>query len=696
MNNNKDPNNDVPSSSLLPADVWRSFAHHYLIVAGMSLCAYRIEGASRVEFFSRSEPCPLASMNDARCAAFYDKAVSQLSRADEPMLFRCHEGLLLFGLGFSVQGKDLELVIFGGPVRPLDIESTKTIANRVIELPLNGRAAQFHKLPKMGPSRLLDFANLAKLSFESLVKGNAAREDYFHRQAQLMTLFEVASDLSQSSTGFDMHALALNTLGVLFDVGCAAVMLVDPLGKRLRVHSAMGEMEKSILPWSASIDDPDIVELLTPKANCRLDDSHLFGKLGLPEEVERLHVFPLTDGSRTTGLLLVVNNDLSPEVQQIIRGFAINLSSAIENKRLREELEAKNSELEAIQRIGLNFSSCLDRETLFPRILEEAVNITGASKASLMISSEKKGCLKVMAVSGGGEKIVSKLLVRDGEGIAGQVFVSGKPLLVDDVESDLRFARKNRSRYSTKSFLSVPILTHDNVVGVLNLADKFSGGIFTSRDLRVINTIAGHATLAIERSAYYHRSLMLRKISITDPLTGLVNRRYFQERLTDEIERALRGGHPLSMLMIDIDFFKEYNDANGHPAGDRALVLAARTLRGNMRSIDLVSRFGGEEFAVILPETRKTEALEIGERIRAEVEMICFPGEENLKKGKLTISLGVAEFPEDSQDIKSLVRRADKALYKAKNAGRNRIEAYSSENAVRPSESISPVWTKVL
>jgi PleD family two-component response regulator len=122
------------------------------------------------------------------------------------------------------------------------------------------------------------------------------------------------------------------------------------------------------------------------------------------------------------------------------------------------------------------------------------------------------------------------------------------------------------------------------VVGVLNLSDKLTGEIFAEADLRLLESLALQATIAIERSSYYQQSQELRKISITDSLTGLLNRRYFQERLAEEVDRAARHGHSLSLIMIDIDHFKAYNDANGHPAGDKALVLTGRALRGAIRA----------------------------------------------------------------------------------------------------------------
>jgi diguanylate cyclase (GGDEF)-like protein len=234
------------------------------------------------------------------------------------------------------------------------------------------------------------------------------------------------------------------------------------------------------------------------------------------------------------------------------------------------------------------------------------------------------------------------------------------------------------------------------VVGVLNLSDKVSGEIFSAEDLRMLQAVATQATIAIDRSNYYAQSQELRRISITDSLTGLLNRRYFQERLAEEVDRSTRHSKPLSLMMIDADHFKQYNDNNGHPAGDKALVMIARCLRDGVRAIDVVSRFGGEEFAVILPETRKDEALEIGERLRQGVESVYFPGEESLPGGCLTVSIGVASFADDARDLKSLIQRADRALYQAKARGRNTIVPYGGQRHDQELSPASQSWTKLL
>ncbi len=167
----------------------------------------------------------------------------------------------------------------------------------------------------------------------------------------------------------------------------------------------------------------------------------------------------------------------------------------------------------------------------------------------------------------------------------------------------------------------------------------------------------------------------LRQLAITDGLTTLYNYRYFQEQLLQELNRARRHSLQVSLVMIDIDHFKSYNDTHGHPAGDSVLRKIAYLLKSNIRNIDLASRYGGEEFTLVLIETNKSAAGIVAEKIRNLVESQFFEFEESQPTGKITISTGVATFPADGEDFDQLVNSADQRLYRAKQAGRNVIFA---------------------
>ncbi len=173
----------------------------------------------------------------------------------------------------------------------------------------------------------------------------------------------------------------------------------------------------------------------------------------------------------------------------------------------------------------------------------------------------------------------------------------------------------------------------------------------------------------------------LAQLAVTDGLTGLYNHRHLHERLSLEVERSQRSGLPLSLLMLDVDHFKQFNDTFGHPAGDEVLRQLARVLNDTRRANDVVARYGGEEFAVILVDTAKFTAAKVAERVRERVAGHDF-SDAAQRAGKISVSIGVATFPDDGTDAEALVRAADTALYAAKRAGRNRVvlatEAMSS------------------
>ena len=158
-----------------------------------------------------------------------------------------------------------------------------------------------------------------------------------------------------------------------------------------------------------------------------------------------------------------------------------------------------------------------------------------------------------------------------------------------------------------------------------------------------------------------------------DNVTGLATHGAFKDRIVRELPRAERYQRPLSLLMTDVDHFKHYNDASGHPAGDRLLRLVGRIVAGQVRQVDFGARYGGDEFAIILPETSKAAARVVAERLRLAVEAHPFPQGQSQPLGKVTVSVGVATFPDDATTHEKLLEAADRALYQAKAAGRNLV-----------------------
>lgn len=225
--------------------------------------------------------------------------------------------------------------------------------------------------------------------------------------------------------------------------------------------------------------------------------------------------------------------------------------------------------------------------------------------------------------------------------------------------------------------LIAPIIHQRQIKGIIALGQKMNQELFSQSEKEIFSLLTHIISVAFSNSILYQK---MELSSITDKLTGLYNYRFFKKRLYDEMLRAKRYKHSLSLIFFDADNFKNYNDTLGHPAGDRALKKIAELVKSSIRKSDIAVRYGGEEFCIILPEEDIQAARIFGERLRKKIEDCQFFKEEVQPGGKLTVSLGEATYPEDAESMQDLIDKADAAMYQAKNLGKNRICLYS-ENA---------------
>ena len=199
-----------------------------------------------------------------------------------------------------------------------------------------------------------------------------------------------------------------------------------------------------------------------------------------------------------------------------------------------------------------------------------------------------------------------------------------------------------------------------------------------------LTAIASELAVAVENSRLYK---LTRRLAITDELTGLSNYRHLQERLDDEIGRAMRFDSAVSLLMIDADDFKSFNDRFGHVTGDRMLTEVATVMRQTVREIDFVARYGGEEFSIVLPETDAPGAFVAAEKVREAVEQYARVSTPDGGEARMTVSIGVCTVPSHAADKEALISGADDALYCAKGAGKNRVMAASRDNCRVPASA---------
>ena len=309
-------------------------------------------------------------------------------------------------------------------------------------------------------------------------------------------------------------------------------------------------------------------------------------------------------------------------------------------------------------------SGTLDLHTVLDSLVSVTCRAFGYDNGALLMVDAGTGDLTVDACYGHRESIVGMRLP-PGVGITGWVARTGTPLVVDDVLQDSRYYRFDDR---TRSELAVPLIVEGKVLGVFNV-ESARLAAFGPRDLRMLTTLASYAVIAIQNAHLFEHA---QRLAITDGLTELYNHRYLYEALDRVLERARRDAQPLSLIMLEIDNFKRFNDTYGHQSGDEVLRTVAVLLRRGSRPSDVVARYGGDEFMVVLPNAGKTSAQETAERLRRAVE--AYPlvlGDDVI--ASITLSVGVATHPTDGQTVDALVEAVDRAQYIAKRSGGNKV-----------------------
>lgn len=335
-------------------------------------------------------------------------------------------------------------------------------------------------------------------------------------------------------------------------------------------------------------------------------------------------------------------------------------------------LDRKLQEMTFLQEMTRAIVSTFDEERILQLVLDGIKTYLGYERAVIFMADEDG--LMAERVSTGFPRREARFTfgVDDPEVVHRLVHLRG-PVVLDGVWEKGRFLGGPQAGATSVNAL-IPIVAREEVRGVV-LVDRRDGGApFSQERTGVLNTMAGQLGLALDNARLYRTTLVM---SITDGLTGLFNARYFYDRLETEISRARRYGRPLTLFMLDIDYFKAFNDNFGHLTGDEALRRLAGILKESIREPDTAARYGGEEFCIILPETDAAHAALLAERIRKEVEAARIEVGPDKAPESLTVSVGCASLEEDVESPEDLVRRADRALYQAKQLGRNRVFFYA-------------------
>lgn len=384
-------------------------------------------------------------------------------------------------------------------------------------------------------------------------------------------------------------------------------------------------------------------------------------------------IINVTDNNETS---LALRQFRKQHPVEVIEGASAKvIFKLVDERRIREqEALLRLNELEALYQIGIMLTSSENEHELLSSILEYSTKLTSTPAGSIALYDDQNESMDLVLSCGFDDKVSGKAKwkIRKG-GLTEYILNLGGPLIINDADKFDTVDRAEIDKLGIKSLIAVPLIVERRSIGILYV-DDFVPRAFTKNEISVLSLLATQAAIAIERMQRFERNRLL---AITDGLTGLYNHRYFAKSLKRELKRSKRNDHHLSVIIVDIDHFKNFNDTNGHLLGNEALKDVASVLRQALRKIDILSRYGGEEFAVILPETDKKQALQIANRICSMIRNETITGMENQPTKRLTLSAGIATFPDDAKQDETLTNRADKALYIAKEQGRDRAIPYT-------------------
>jgi diguanylate cyclase (GGDEF)-like protein len=531
--------------------------------------------------------------------------------------------------------------------------------------------------------------NMAKPN--NLILGKSGKNDgrigvFDRRAAELTELLRACRDLSDILNSDELYAAFVGIIRHKFGIAKLALFAFDPEKETFELvfSSGLGKLEYKFKTGKENLWQT----ILQGKPFAVVDGSGnpLFAKFLEKQDLKILPSelwVPLVMRNEVMGILTMGDKSEGHPfddfdlyfLQQITAQAAVSINTCRMYERRRKEKEDLDNTLQNLSLlygIGKAMNYISDLKKLLQYILKQAIDIAAAEKGSLMLYDIESDRLNIRVLAGLGDveyqdKVNNNEIkcrsFKPGEGIAGRVFLNAQPMIVNNIRDDSLFIESETSY--VRSIACIPMVVYNDVIGVINVTNKKNGKEFTGLDIKMLKAVADQAAVAVNKAQLWD-------MAVTDSLTGLYVRRYFMVKLQEEIHRAERYDKIISVIMADLDRFKDINDTYGHDVGDRALEAISQFLQKNIRDVDTIARYGGEEFVMLIPDADKESAFSLAERLREELARVNL---DNLPP--ITISLGIATYPADGTDIDDLIKKADAAMYAAKKAGRNNSVKYS-------------------
>lgn len=633
-----------------------------------------------------------------RCAEFCGRAFTMAAKAGKPVAYQCHAGLDCLAVPLKT-AKPLAAIIGRTFTHAENFEQAteRAFEGDWKQFP---QAGFFENVLINGSAKSLEQAarrieNLGDAVFEEETgkkedEGKAAPtiED---AAPPAESREPVSNADAQISDEMEEIAAWRSLFGSLFDLGFreACFAIIKFLSRRYAL-SSMAWLERrenhfESLLATGSLDGRQF------RINLPANDKLLFDALekelaldlrerGDGKEVPTVSLFPVAVGSEVQSALVVADDLQESALRRGIARFCKTVAAPLEILRLREEVRRRSWLAESVKKFNASLAN-LDADDFWAHLTRVSAELMQAERSSLLVFDEKSDSLTVKAAIGATAERITNKSEKIGERVARIVLNNGRPVIVRDVGKIGLPAAPDDWKYKSKSFISYPFTIGNRRVGILNVTDKADGGFYGESDLELLNAIAPQVAVLIDRADLKSKAGALEQLSVTDSLTGLLNRRYLEERLSEEIKRSNRYGYPMSFMMIDVDHFKSYNDAFGHSPGDTVLKMVANCFRETLRGADIAARYGGEEFSILLPQTTSSEAETIAERVREHIAATEFPNR------RITVSIGIASCCLDLNTARELIVAADKALYEAKRNGRNTVRIYEDIRKIQTAET---------
>ncbi len=398
---------------------------------------------------------------------------------------------------------------------------------------------------------------------------------------------------------------------------------------------------------------------------------------------------PIAIGAKVIGVLAVQNYEREDiydnHTIELLSTIASHAAIAIENARLYNEVQRHLKEMTTLQKVGMELTSSLDLSNLLQGIAESTLELTNGDYVHIFSLDPKTNKFTERAAAWPPHAKKHPVTWPRKTGLTATVFKTQKPVVIEKATDHPLYSTPEARKWGVQSVAGFPLRGKWGFTGVLNLV-FLQPHIFSKEERNLLSLLADQAAVAIENSRLYEET---KRLATTDHLTGVWNRRYLDERFQTELVRAHRFHRQVSALMIDIDNFKLFNDTYGHSSGDKVICNVAQAILTSCRDIDLVGRYGGDEFAVILLETDTSAAARIAERILVTLKKNPFSA-PNGTKLPITVSIGTASYPSDGKKAERLFSLADAALYRAKLAGGGQFASLTTNPEKVAKETTAP------